>query len=199
MVKKKRFHFIFLLVPFFCVCSSNIPDTHYYLIDYPIEPKSNKSEPVHKTILGVERFKANPLYKDERLVYRESQYEGKYYNYHRWITNPEELITNKVIEQLNASNLFEQVVAFPKYSHVDYVLHGIIKALEEWDEDDQWYAIVNIAFKLVDRKTNQIVWQNSIEKKNKVSKKNPPEVVKEINMGVKQCIEELQIILKSIH
>ena len=122
------------------------------------------------------------------MVYRDSFYEGKYYHYHRWIASPEEMITGKVIEQLNASNLFEQVVAFPKFSQVEYVLQGTIKMLEEWDEGEKWYARVQISFELKKNTTNQIVWQKPIEKKNIVSHKSPVQVVTGINLGVQQCI-----------
>lgn len=193
----KSYLILFFSLIFFH-CGGSIPEIHYYLIDYPIVKKSDKSEPVYHIVLGIERFEAAPLYKEERLVYRDSPYEGKYYHYHRWIISPEEMITNKVIEQLRATNLFEQVVPFPKFSQVDYILSGTIKALEEWDEEDQWYARVTLAFELIHRKSNQIVWQETIEKRNQVSKKSPVEVVKGINLSVEQCIQDVQKSLDDI-
>ena len=183
---------ILVLLPLFYQCGGSIPDMHYYLIDYPIQKKSDMSKPVHHIVLGVARFEAAPLYKEERLVYRDSPYEGKYYHYHRWITSPEQMITEQAIEQLKASNLFEQVLAFPKYSQVDFILQGTIKALEEWDEGDQWYARVQIAFEFISKTDNQIVWQKTVKRKNKVSQKTPAEVVKEINLGVQQCINDVE-------
>ena len=176
----------------FLQCGSRIPDMHYYLIDYPISMKSDQSEPVHQFVLGVKRFDAAPLYREERLVYRDSPYEGKYYHYHRWIATPEEMITDKVIEQLNASNLFEQVVAFPKFSQVEYILQGTIRAIEEWDEGDKWYARVQISYELLKNVTNQIVWQRTIEKKNVVPHKSPAEIVKGINQCVQQCVADCE-------
>ena len=194
----KKLLTLFFLLPLFYLCGGNIPEIHYYLIDYPVTPTTGKSEPVHQITLGIERFNAAPLYEEERLVYRDSPYEGKYYHYHRWITSPEVMITDKVTEQLAASNLFQQVVPFPKFSQVDYILHGTIKALEEWDEGNQWYARVQIAFELVDLKTRQIVWQRTIEEKNLVAQKIPAEIVKGINLGVQQCIEEAQKELNAV-
>ncbi len=192
MTLNRKSYFIFLVLLIFIQCGGSIPEMHYYLIDYPIGMKSDGGEPAHQIILGVAGFEAAPLYKEERLVYRDSPYEGKYYHYHRWITSPEQMITEKVIEQFRASNLFEQVVAFPKYSQVDYLLQGTIKALEEWDEGSQWYARVQIEFELVARAKNEIVWQKTIEKRNIASQKSPPEIVKGINLGVQQCIAEVE-------
>ena len=198
MTLNQKSCFILYVSLIFFQCGGSIPEIHYYLIDYPVSKKSSKNEPAHRIILGIERFEAMPLYKEERLVYRNSPYEGKYYHYHRWIVSPEEMITNKVIEQLRATDLIEQVVPFPKFSQVDYVLSGTIKALEEWDEEDQWYARVQLAFELIYRQSNQIVWQETIEKRNQVSKKSPVEVVKGINLSVEQCIQDVQKSLDDI-
>jgi ABC-type uncharacterized transport system auxiliary subunit len=186
------------LAPVFFTCSSTIPEMHYYLIDYPVLHKTNDEAPISNIKLGLERFQAAPLYSDERLVYRDTPYEGKYYHYHRWITSPEDMVTDKTIEQLNASNLFNLVVPFPKFSNVDYVLSGTVKALEEWDEGDQWYARVQIAFELFDRNTRQGVWNKTIEKRNPVLKRSPAEVIKGINLSVQQCIDDLSTQLKSV-
>ena len=193
----KIFHALLCMMPLLYVCSSTIPETRYYLIDYPISHDNVKGAPVFQIALGVERFQTTPLYSDKRLVYRDTPYEGKYYHYHRWITSPEDMITEKAIEQLHASNIFNQVVPFPKFSNVDYILSGTIKALEEWDEEDQWYARVQITFELIDRTTRQNVWKQTIGKKNLVVKRNPFEVIKGINLSVQQCIDELSAQLKS--
>ena len=197
MKMSKIFHALLCMLPLLYVCSSTIPETRYYLIDYPISHDNAKGAPVFQIALGVERFQTTPLYSDKRLVYRDTPYEGKYYHYHRWITSPEDMITEKAIEQLHASNIFNQVVPFPKFSNVDYILSGTIKALEEWDEEDQWYARVQITFELIDRTTRQNVWKQTIEKKNLVVKRNPFEVIKGINLSVQQCIDELSAQLNS--
>lgn len=178
-------------------CGSTIPDIHYYLIDYPAVQQNNNGTPILNIAIGVERFQAAPLLRDERLVYRDSPYEAKYYHYHRWISRPEDLVTEKVLEHLQAANLAHQVVAFPKFSHVDYVLGGTIKALEEWDEGNQWYARVHITFELFDQNTNERVWTTSIEKKNSVIDKKTMEVIKGINVSLQQCVDELSVQLRS--
>jgi len=197
MKKQTKFYLIIVLSLFVYQCSS-IPETHYYLIDYPVLITPENSEPVHNIVLGVARFKAEPLYSEGRLVYRESPYEGKYYHYHRWVTAPGQMITDKAIEQLTASNLFKQVVPFPRFTQVDYVLQGRIKALEEWDVKNQWFAKVKISVELVEKQTNKLIWQRTVEKKNVVAKKAPFEVVKVINKSVQQCIEELQQELNTL-
>ncbi len=188
----KRISVIALLWAVLYGCSGTIPDIHYYLIDYEVAGSTDRSEPVHRVVLGVSPFDAAPLYQEERLVYRDSPYEGKYYHYHRWVSRPTLMITEKTIEHLRAAKLFTQVVPFPKYSQVDYLLQGTIKALEEWDEGNQWYARVQIAFELVDPKSKQLSWHTVIEQKVPAQQKTPGEIVKAINIGVQRCLNELE-------
>lgn len=181
-----------LLLPLLWQCGGSIPDMHYYLIDYPVPNHGASEDAVRPIVIGVGRFDAALLYREERLVYRESPYEGKYYHYHRWIASPGQMIADKVIEHLRASNRFAQVVAFPRYSRADYVLQGLITALEEWDEGEQRYARVQLSFELIDSKTNELVWQQTMAQKNRVLEKTPAAVVAGINLGVQQCILALE-------
>jgi len=188
---------LILFVLSLTVYCSSIPETHYYLIDYPVTGIEENSNPVYNIILGVTKFNVDPLYSDGRLVYRENPYEAKYYNYHRWITEPGKMVTDKTIDQLSASNLFKMVVLFPRISQCDYILIGNIKALEEWDEKKQWFANVKIDFKLLDKKSHKLIWKKTVEKQNPVIKKSPFEVVTGINECVRLCVEEIQQELNS--
>ena len=115
MLAKKLILLIILLIILNC---GTIPDIHYYLIDYPVEIIKD-TEIKHDHIIGIESFRTDPLYEENRLVYRDSPYEAKFYNYHQWITPPKEIVTDKVLTQFSASNLFNQVVKFPRYNDVN--------------------------------------------------------------------------------
>ena len=191
----KNFSTLILLL--IIVSCSSVPKTHFYLIDYPVPAAKENSHPVHQVVLGVSKFRVEPLYSDTRLVYRENPYEGNYYFYHRWITSPGKMVADKAIEQLTASNLFQQVVSFPRQTQCDFILDGNIRALEEWDENNKWFAKVKIDFELLERTSKKLVWKKTIEKQNPVIKKSPFEVVTGINECVKQCVDEIQQELSS--
>jgi ABC-type uncharacterized transport system auxiliary subunit len=197
MIKLLKFISILILLIILVSCSS-APKTHFYLIDYPVQPTKENTNPIHQVVLGVAKFSVEPLYADTRLVYRENPYEGNYYFYHRWITDPGKMITDKTIEQLTASNLVKQVVSFPRQTHCDFILDGNIKALEEWDENKKWYAKVKIDFELFEKSTKKLIWKKTIEKKNPVNKKTPFELVTGINQCVKLCVKDVQQELKKI-
>ncbi|MFZ5519028.1 MAG: ABC-type transport auxiliary lipoprotein family protein [Candidatus Zhuqueibacterota bacterium] len=183
---------VVMLALFLHQCGGSAPDMHFYLIDYPVAMKSSGAGTTHDVVLGVNRFKVHPLYDEARLVYRDSPYEGKYYHYHVWVTNPADMVTDKAVEHLAASGMFASVLELPQFSVVDYTMSGTILALEEWDEADQWFAHVKLAVELIDMKTETIIWQKMLERKNAVAKKTPLDVVKGLNLGIQQCFDEVQ-------
>jgi len=180
-----------MLALFLHQCGGSAPEMHFYLIDYPVEMKRSSAETTQGMVLGVNRFKVQPLYDETRLVYRDSPYEGKYYHYHCWVAHPADMVTDKAVEHLAASGAFASVLELPQLLRVDYALNGTLLALEEWDEADQWYARVKLAVELIDMKTETIIWQKTLERKNPVGKKTPLDVVKGLNLGIQQCFDEV--------
>ena len=179
----------FLLIIILISTCASIPDIHYYLVDYSLEPVSVQ-DAKYQIVLGIEKFKTAPQYTGDRIVYRDSPFEVKFYNYHRWITAPRELVTEKTIEQFASSNLFKQVAPFPQVSKVNYLLRGTIKAFEEWDEGDEWFAHVKLHFKLLKAEDNEIIWQGTVMKKTKVAQKKPVELVQSLGISLRACIGE---------
>jgi len=186
-----RHKFSLLIIPICALlfdCSS-IPETHYYLLDYPIDHAVINENPKHNLTLGVLKFEVDPLYDQDKIVYRESLYEGKFYNYHRWISPPADIITQKIIEHIGASNLFMKVDLFPSHAKPDFLLRGKIKAFEEWDQNNQWFSHVNIMFELIDFQQENVVWKEHVDVKNPVAEKKPLQLVESINETLKQCVE----------
>ncbi len=193
---KKYFLFGLILIALFIYQCSSIPDTRYYMIDYPIEMSAENVNPKYEIKLGVPKVSVDPVYNDGRLVYRDSHYEAKFYHYHRWVTDPGRMITDKLIEQLNSSAFFKQVVSYPMFTEVDYVLKVEVKELEEWDETGQWFANVKLHAQLVAKENvRRIIWYKTFEKRNPVQNKTPLDVVKGLNVGIKQCIDEVKMEL----
>src|ERR1022692_4386714 len=80
--------------------SCSMPKTHYYLLEYPHAPAA--ATPATASSIAVQRFRADQVF-DDRIVYREGQNEVSHYEYQRWASQPEDLVTNYVIHCLNDS------------------------------------------------------------------------------------------------
>jgi ABC-type uncharacterized transport system auxiliary subunit len=165
-----------------------VPPTYYYRIHYDM-PEHNSPTPLPVTII-IEPFDADALYKGDRIVFRNSEYEVQFYHYRRWVAPPNKIVQESVIEQFRASGVFERVVTSTVPVNAGYILKGNIKSFEEWDEGDSWYGLVSIAFELRNKETKEIVWQNTFSERTPAFKKEPTEVAKAISESLKKIVEK---------
>ena len=107
-------------------CGS-VPETFYYVPTYQLAAPANEHAPLN-IVLGVEKFQSEVIYNDDRIIYRESPFEIKYYYYRRWIAEPRHLVTEKALAHLKHSGNFRDVVAYPSTVKLDYVLRGRVLA-----------------------------------------------------------------------
>lgn len=180
----------FLLINLLLSCGST-PETHYYLMEPPIKIESSNISK-YPFVLAVERFNAAPLYNDDRLVYRESKYEAKFYNYRRWITPPAQMVTEQFLDQLKLSGLFKNVVRYPYATRADYLLRGTVKAFEEWDQEKKWFGKVILDLTVENLETHEIIRSDVFVKMTPAEQKNPREVVKALSISLQDCIDEFQ-------
>jgi ABC-type uncharacterized transport system auxiliary subunit len=180
------FAFCFLL----SACSG-VPETYYYTLAFgPGQPLNDGHTPLPYA-LGVEKFQSEMIYDDDRIIYRDSPFEVKYYYYRRWVASPRHLVTEKVLSYLSESGLFEKVTAYPSMVNVKYVLSGRLLAFEEWDEQDKWYGKVTFKASLYEPATQRVVWNGTFAHQQPVSKKIPTAVVEAISLSLKQCLDDL--------
>ena len=191
---KKLLHiFLFLNLSFLFSCGSS-PETHYYLIEFPISIESPLTAKYPIT-LALERFQAVPLYEDDRIIYRESKYEVKFYNYRRWVSPPTKIVTEKFLEQLKISGLFKNVVRYPYASQANYLLRGTVKAFEEWDEKEKWFGKVVLEISLEKLENHELIWQGVLSKTTPAEKRHPREIVEALSVSLQACIDEFLKII----
>jgi ABC-type uncharacterized transport system auxiliary subunit len=164
-----------------------VPQTYYYRINYSVD-KSQSNETTLPVTLGIGRFDADILYESDKIVYRDSEFEAKFYNYRRWIAPPKKLITEKVTKEFQNSGSFEKVLKMSDVRDVDYYVAGQILAFEEWDEKETWYGLVTIEFELRNAADADILWNKVITEKTRSANKAPVDVVAAINKSLDKVI-----------
>lgn len=187
MIKKALNIIPYSVILSFIIGCGGVPPTYYYRIHYDM-PEHNSPAPLPVTII-IQPFDSDALYKGDRIVYRNSEYEVQFYHYRRWVAPPNRIVQESVIEQFRSSGVFERIVTSTVPVNAGYMLKGTIKSFEEWDKGDSWYGLVSIAFELQNKKTKELVWQNTLSEMTPVSKKEPTEVAKAISESLKKIVE----------
>jgi len=180
--------FVFCLLLHGC---GGVPETFYYTLAFGNSAPLNDGHSPLPFALGVEKFQSEVIYDDDRIIYRDSPYEVKYYFYRRWVAPPRHLITEKIVGYLSDSGLFEKVTTYPSIVEVKYVLSGRLLAFEEWDEQNNWYGKVAFKVSLHDPATQRVVWNGKFEHLEPVGKKIPSAVVEALSVSVKKCLQDM--------
>ncbi len=190
------FAFCFLLL-----ACSGVPETFYYTVSDFNRVRENVNQ--HQAaplnfVLGVEKFSAEKLYEDDRIIYRDSPFEVKYYHYRRWAAAPRALVTDEILKQLRASSCCREVVSFPSSGPVDYILTGRVLAFEEWDRDEKWYGRVALLLQLHEPATRRLLWSDVLQAETPASKKIPATVVEAISASLQKCVVDFLAALPAV-
>lgn len=199
-LNKKKRAITFGIWPLVICCllqaCGGVPETFYYTIaPLPVSaiPAEANNESGNRTaVLGVEKFSAEALYDDDRIIYRESPYEVKYYHYRRWAALPKQLVTDEIMRRMQTAHIFRNVVSMPNGNQVDYLLTGRIISFEEWDRGEQWFGRVAFTAQLYDPATRQLLWSEVFEAETQAEKRIPTAVVEAIGKSLEKCIADLQ-------
>jgi uncharacterized lipoprotein YmbA len=108
--------------------SQPAPSIHDYRLDYT--PPVPVGTPLVAT-LRVEPFGVAAVYDRESIVYRDDPYSTGRYFYHRWSSNPGDMIADLLARDLAGSQLYSAVQQGPSPLPSDYQLSGQIEEIEE--------------------------------------------------------------------
>lgn len=193
-MRKATFFFGLLLITILFGCAGT-PITRFYVVEIPDQPATNKTFKFPVSI-GITRTIANDPYTDDRLIYRESVYEFKFYHYHRWVVQPSRMITDKLVTRLKTSGLFKNVMYQSAENIPDYVLNSHLKSFEEWDRGEQWFGKINLWICLKNQKTHEIIWEKEIQKMHPATERTPLAVVQALSAGLEVCLQEILVELE---
>jgi len=133
-----------------------VPRNYYYGLQVPALPVA--SDPKTDYVLGVERFQAPELLRDDRIVYYQSPTELNYYEYHRWASDPAGMLSDITMQWINGLGIFAQVRSLPAREPADYVLAGRVFNFEEADYKEGGKARVSLELSLLRSHDRKVVW-----------------------------------------
>lgn len=133
-----------------------VPKTHYYGLQAPALPAT--ADRKTDFVLGIDRFRAPDLLRDDRIVYYQSPTELNYYEFHRWSSDPASMLSDLATQWINGLGVFTQVRTLPAREPVDYVLMGRVFRFEEVDYEGGGKARVGLDLSLLRSRDHKVVW-----------------------------------------
>ena len=161
-----------------------IPRTHYYTLEMPHAAAG--AGPAIARHITVQRFHADRVLMDERILYRAGSNPVGFYQYHRWANPPADLATDYVLHRLKDSSAYTRVSSYKDGGQSDFTLQGRLNRFEEVDRGKEVFASVALELELLDTRTRASVWRAEAECSRPVAVRDIPGVVQEIH----GCLEE---------
>jgi ABC-type uncharacterized transport system auxiliary subunit len=162
----KTYAGLYLLVMLIVVGSggcSSVPSTNYYTFAPELAPPSPASSATYPYVLAIDAFQADVPYQQERIVYRVSPYQVNFYEYHRWLRPTNDVVTDQVLNVLEAMHLFKRVHAQPYDIPSDYVLQGQIKMFDQWAETTPPVVRIQIDYRFLAAQSERVLWAQRID------------------------------------
>jgi ABC-type uncharacterized transport system auxiliary subunit len=162
----------------------------YYTLNLPAPPDPPASENAHAT-LAIREFSAPTYLRQGAIAYKTSPEQIGFYAYHRWASDPREVVTNAVIDRLRASAAFAFVKPYDGRPGASYVLSGRLEKLDELDYEGGVKVEIALSAQLTSIATGATVWSNAVSEVGDVNKRDVPAVVSEMNVTMERAIKDL--------
>lgn len=185
-----RSHPAALLLPLILLTgcfSSGAVEEHFYALAGPTSALEKGQGPR----LVVMDLAAAAGYDTQRLAYRVSDHEIRYYAYRQWVADPSRMLTEMVIRHLRSSGRFSQVARAEKIRDPDAILEGTVDAIEEVDVEDGWRARLAMTFHLRHSESDRVVLRHAFDVVMPCAKRHPDEVAKTISSILTRETERL--------
>ncbi len=186
---------LFLIVLLFLVSCGNVPETRYFTIDYDFtKPGSTHG----KGVLYIKKFKSDPIYFQDKLIYKTSRYEIKFDNYRRWVLAPSDLLTYKAAEHLRRAGLFEWVSLVTPRDKECLTLDGTLKNFEEFVENGKRAVKVTILFELEKNLDDGFFWVKEISSTVPINNPGIDGIIQSMSAATQNVFDELAEDLKNM-
>lgn len=119
----------------------------YYTLEYDF-PRFTDFAPT-PGVIRVERFSVAPMYNTVQIIYRNRAFQRESYYYHKWRSNPGDLVTYFLARDMRESGLFRAVL--PRDSNISaaYAVGGSVDEFFEWDMGEVCKAVLTLTITLV--------------------------------------------------
>jgi ABC-type uncharacterized transport system auxiliary subunit len=176
-------------------CGGKILYPKYYMLEMPTPPAAVTGNTRFAGALAVRRFESAPYIRQKRIVYRQVPEEIGFYEFHRWVSDPADMVTTAMIDSLRASHLFSSVKWYDGQEKQDYLMAGRLERLEETDYGGAVGVTAKLSAELINLHTGATDWTDNATETLKVDESSVNSVVIELSHAVQKSIDGLILSL----
>ncbi len=179
---------------------ATVPRRYYYALSYPMAPPTATADrpPLHPFRVRIRPFRSALPYNRPEMVYRESQFEFRYYVYRMWAAKPQHMLRELVERHLDTARLTLEVTRDYGEKLPDYELSAEVLAIEEYDSGDLWYGHLAMRFQLVRFADKVPIWNYSFDRKRKVFIQQPVYVVRALSGIIEEELDHITAALDHV-
>src|SRR5580704_10009410 len=172
-----------------CAGKVHYPDYYMLAIAPSDDPPANDDHTL--SAVAVQRFETPAYLRQGRIVYRQTPEQIGFYDYHRWASDPGQVVTSAVIDCVRSAGVFSIVEAHDGQERAEYLLSGRLERLDETDYNNAVQVEVRLSAQLVNRKTGVPVWTGDMTTTANVSDRQVSSVVRAMDQAMQDGIEQL--------
>ena len=133
--------------------------------DLHLENRENPAVVKLDKVLLIEDVEINQTYQEQRIVYRESPFQVKYYSFLLWAKSPDDLIEDAVVDFWRKSPVFKKVNVYGSGGDSDLAMRIKINTIEKYYFQKKWYARLAMDMEIVDVESRETVLRHSFDQK----------------------------------
>lgn len=171
-------------------CFSTPPQEHYqYYLTLPMRPAIKEGGPR----LAVADFGVAAGYETDKIAFRDTENELRYYGYRKWVTEPQKMLAAAFLRHLESSNHFSRVDYEDRMRTADAVVDARINAIEEIDGSDEEKAKARLSMVIVVREidTDRVLVRYVFDETRPCATRHPRSVAKAISEIVSSHAKKL--------
>jgi ABC-type uncharacterized transport system auxiliary subunit len=186
--------FLFFISPACMELKQPSLDMQYYTLEYEALPLSDRE--ALPFIIKVENFNAAPLYNTTGIIYSDSAFKRGAYPYHKWMTNPADIVTYMLGRDLKKAGMFKGVIMpGERNKEVSFRLAGIIDEFYELDKGGEQYGVLSVSITLTPeagaRTKGMAIFQKSYSLTEKMERKNPASLAEALSSAMQKMSQEI--------
>ena len=206
MDRHLRIYCLCLIVAFLAVGCVNFKQprnrVQHYMLEYA-SPEITDLKPLPVS-LKVERFSVGPAYNTNRIIYRDKSFKRDEYFYHKWRSNPGDMVTCFLSRDIKNSGLFKAVLPRGTNFPFSCVMEGSVDEFVEWDTKTGWNAVLTVTVTLMAANepdvSKKILFQKTYRIEKPLTEKNPRALARAMSLAMGEIsvkvIRDIYSVLK---